>query len=517
MCFRKKEYLSFFILVFFIFLLPNEIYSQNNINKINELLDNRYKDYNLNLKRIDSAIIIANELKDNNILGDVYFQKAAYIYSNKKYNEALEYYIKANTTSKYKNEYIYYSSLYGIAVIKQQLGDYDESIRILEECISFFSQNKKKYYQAYLITASRLTYLYTKINDLEKALSFSKLEFVNSKTELDSSYAYKNLGIIQHYKKNYKKSTEYLDKAQTPIFNKNDMSWFMIVQQYKGENYLKLNNKKEAIRHYKEVILLFNETKIVNNDIRLSFERLINYYEESKDNKAQLEVINNLLTYDSVFYNTNEVLTKSYFNKYENSQLIQERNSLIKENKLSNIFFIILIVILVFSFLYFYFRYKKEKNKLLTYINNNINNNTNNNTNNNNDNTIEIDPIIEENILLFEKGTMFNNNNIDLDTLSEILGYNRSIVSNYINRTRYKNFNQYINSLRIKRLVERLIEDDKLRKLTIDALAEECGFNSRKTFSDAFFINTGVRPSFFIKNIQSVINTNPINNSAKHN
>ena len=112
---------------------------------------------------------------------------------------------------------------------------------------------------------------------------------------------------------------------------------------------------------------------------------------------------------------------------------------------------------------------------------------------------------------------MFNNNNIDLDTLSEILGYNRSIVSNYINRTRYKNFNQYINSLRIKRLVERLIEDDKLRKLTIDALAEECGFNSRKTFSDAFFINTGVRPSFFIKNIQSVINTNPINNSAKHN
>ena len=78
---------------------------------------------------------------------------------------------------------------------------------------------------------------------------------------------------------------------------------------------------------------------------------------------------------------------------------------------------------------------------------------------------------------------------------------NRTIVSNYINSSRNKNFNQYINELRINYAVNRLMNEPTLKKYTIDALAEEVGFNSRKTFSDAFLEHTGCRPSRFIRNL----------------
>lgn len=501
--FIKKEIINWVLFLVILSISTFKVYSQNSQKIIIELLDNRYEDFNLNLKRIDSAIIIAKQLNDNKLLGDIYFQKAAYIYSKREYNEALEYYIKANNISKINNDYIYYSSLYGIAIIKQQLGEYDESIKMLDECLNYFSKNNTpQNYKAYTSTLGRLSYLYTKINNISKSQELSKLEFINSQTKLDSAYAFKNLGIIEFYKNNYTKSIKNLDKSELLILKNDDISWYMTIQHFKGENYLKLNDKEKAYNYFNKVISLFNKYKIVNNDIRKSFEILINYYNKIEDKENELKTINNLLLYDSVFFDTNRVLSKSYFKKYENSQLIEERDLLIEEKESSKIFFTILfiiVIILILIILYYYRRYRKENKNLLNYINS-INNAISIESNIKAD--VEADPKIEEKLILFENGEMFNNSDFDLDDLSKILGYNRSIVSRYINSTRGKNFNQYINSLRIKHIVERLLHDEKLRNLTIDALAEECGFNSRKTFANSFVLYTGFRPSFFIKNLK---------------
>lgn len=115
-----------------------------------------------------------------------------------------------------------------------------------------------------------------------------------------------------------------------------------------------------------------------------------------------------------------------------------------------------------------------------------------------NDNII-LDQDFEESLLLFEKQELFLNPKVSLNDLVIELNANRSVVSNYINRSRSKNFNQYINQLRINHILKRLESEPNLRKYTIDALAEEIGFNSRKTFSDAFLEHTGFRPSNYIK------------------
>nr|WP_314545193.1 hypothetical protein [uncultured Empedobacter sp.] len=55
--------------------------------------------------------------------------------------------------------------------------------------------------------------------------------------------------------------------------------------------------------------------------------------------------------------------------------------------------------------------------------------------------------------------------------------------------------------MRINHLLKRIENEPNLKKYTIDALAEETGFNSRKTFSDAFLEHTGFRPSQYLRNI----------------
>ena len=43
--------------------------------------------------------------------------------------------------------------------------------------------------------------------------------------------------------------------------------------------------------------------------------------------------------------------------------------------------------------------------------------------------------------------------------------------------------------------------DKKFRQYTIHALALEFGFNNAESFSTAFDKKTGIKPSFFIKNL----------------
>ena len=112
---------------------------------------------------------------------------------------------------------------------------------------------------------------------------------------------------------------------------------------------------------------------------------------------------------------------------------------------------------------------------------------------------VEIDEDFEQSLQLFEEQKLFLNPKFSLNDLVLELNANRTIVSNYINRSRSKNFNQYINELRINHLLKRFADEPNLKKYTIDALAEETGFNSRKTFSDAFLEHTGFRPSNYIK------------------
>ncbi len=79
---------------------------------------------------------------------------------------------------------------------------------------------------------------------------------------------------------------------------------------------------------------------------------------------------------------------------------------------------------------------------------------------------------------------------ISLSKLGESFGVHSNYLSQVINDRENKNFYDYINGYRIDEF-KRIASDPKKKKLTIMALAFECGFNSKSAFNNCFKKFTG--------------------------
>jgi AraC-like DNA-binding protein len=93
--------------------------------------------------------------------------------------------------------------------------------------------------------------------------------------------------------------------------------------------------------------------------------------------------------------------------------------------------------------------------------------------------------------------------NITIQLLSTKLETNTKYVSKIVNAYKGKSFIQYINDLRIEFALVQLQKDNKLSKYTIQALAVEFGFNSAESFSAAFYKKAGIKPTYFIKELEN--------------
>ncbi|PRX38628.1 helix-turn-helix domain-containing protein [Salegentibacter salegens] len=76
------------------------------------------------------------------------------------------------------------------------------------------------------------------------------------------------------------------------------------------------------------------------------------------------------------------------------------------------------------------------------------------------------------------------------------IGTNTSYLSKVINNHYGKNFNTYINDLRINYAITRLKNDAIFRSYSIQSIAEEVGYKSADSFTKYFKKDTGLNPSF---------------------
>ena len=109
-----------------------------------------------------------------------------------------------------------------------------------------------------------------------------------------------------------------------------------------------------------------------------------------------------------------------------------------------------------------------------------------------------------ENFLLekldkFEKSELYLNNKISLTTLAKKLNTNTKYLSETINTTKNKNFNAYINELRVNYIINKLKTEPIYRDYKIKYLAEISGFSSHSLFTVVFKNITTLSPNEFIK------------------
>lgn len=98
-------------------------------------------------------------------------------------------------------------------------------------------------------------------------------------------------------------------------------------------------------------------------------------------------------------------------------------------------------------------------------------------------------------IALMENDRIFEDKHLTIEKVSKMLNSNQKYLSQIINEEYQQNFNQYVNSFRIKKAVAML--SDTSNNYTIEAISEDAGFNSKSTFNSAFKKITGVTPSTF--------------------
>ena len=224
---------------------------------------------------------------------------------------------------------------------------------------------------------------------------------------------------------------------------------------------------------------------------------------------------------DSVLQNNYKELTKKLRNEYDTPNLILEKENLItslkKDKTVSNwgigILFLLAILAIVFAF--YQYRVQKRQRirfeKIMQKETHRVDVNEEKaekeiKTNLTKTDTIGINEELISQILeklkKFETEKRFLESNITLQSLSDAFDTNNKYVSKIVNMYKEKTFIQYINDLRIEHALNLLKEDKKLRKYTIQALSLEFGFNNAESFSTAFYKKTGIKPAYFIKQLE---------------
>ncbi|MCX2681956.1 helix-turn-helix domain-containing protein [Galbibacter sp. EGI 63066] len=114
----------------------------------------------------------------------------------------------------------------------------------------------------------------------------------------------------------------------------------------------------------------------------------------------------------------------------------------------------------------------------------------------------ETEMMILEKLQEFENQNEFLDSEFTLTKLSAKFNINPKYLSWVINEHKKKDFNNYINQLRIFYIIKKMRNDFNYLNYKISYLSSECGFSSHSKFTAIFKKETGLTPSYFINQLR---------------
>ena len=485
----------------------------------------------------DSIIKCTVDTKDAYFPAVAFCEKARLLIDQNKYSEGLKNYSLAEFYSKKNNIDYYYNVRIDIGIIKSEnLGEIRESLKLYKECYSFYKTkniNEHKYSEYYLCALFGIADDYKALNQIDSCSYYNKLGFQESKKLKNENYKYMfslNEGANQITNKNYKVAKDSISKALPKMIKYNNNINVLASYYYLGIVNEKLKNYPEAVKNYLKVDSVFKTSKIITPEFTSGYSFLINYYKKKHDANNQLLYVTKLMTIDSILNIKYKNLEKSFQKNYDIPHLISEKeyliNSLENKNLISFLGIGFLIVIIVILFLFVKKQKRQQKLNQLRFeeIIYKLNVEKSNNETEiittqvdynipekeTTQKTIEISQEITNEILAlllkFESSQQFLESNITAQMLANQFKTNIKYLSKIVNEYKNKPFIQYVNDLRIDYALKELEKDKRLRNYTINALANEFGFNSAESFNSAFYKKTEIKATFYIKELESLKN-----------
>ncbi|WP_394773439.1 helix-turn-helix domain-containing protein [Flavobacterium sp.] len=490
-------------------------------------------DKNKAISYLDSVIKYSKDSKDKFFPAAAYCEKADFLKKQFKFKEAMDNYKLAEKIALQTNIDYYYVVRDYIGITKSEdLGEYDEALEIYKECYNYYKTKDyrtDKYANDFQEIIFGIADCYKSLQNTDSTTYYNTLGFKESTITNNISLKYifiLNEGANQVLKKNYHTALDSINKALPQMIKYNDIGNTLAAYFYLGKAYDGIGRKELAVKNYRKVDSIYSNTKEITSEFIEGYPYLITYYKNIGDKENQLKYISKYMFIDSVLQKNYRNLNKLIKSEYDVPRLMSEKESLIESLKKNNlrsfwgIGVLILIILSVSTFGFYQFQLKKIYRSRFEQImdesmtkksEENIPNITNDSKNiilKNDDIGISDELIKEilEKLEEFEKQKKYLKSDITIQSLSSLFQTNSKYLSKIVNNYRSKTFIQYINDLRIEYAIENLKNDSKLRKYTIQALALEFGFNSAESFSAAFFKKSGIKPTYFIKQINNSFN-----------
>ena len=329
-----------------------------------------------------------------------------------------------------------------------------------------------------------------------------------------------NQGINLYEIGDFKKSELLLKKGANEI-DLNDTSnlkYYILSQFYLGKiNQIIHSDTYKARSYFLKVDSLFTTSSIVIPETRGAYEFLIAEYKKQGDFNAQLKTINKLLQFDSIISSRKIRTANKLYSEYDTPKLLENKELIIKEleNRTSILntrasYLSITILFLIILFGIQYRRHKKYKNRFNVIISELDNYETKKVVHSNITSSPQLLDAVDEDTIttvlkkldLFEKKRGFLQKDITLAILAKKCGTNTKYLPKIIHTYKNRSFVNYINNLRIDYILKELKENTTLQKYTIKTVSEEAGFNTAESFARAFKNKTGIRPSYYIRNLK---------------
>lgn len=473
----------------------------------------------------DSAIHITKNKVYKNYPSEGYILKGYYLYNIGLYNDALDNYLTALSYAVNNNHTKQQLTIrQAIGILKNRFGDYKESLKIFKEHYNYIKalpNYRKKYTKEYLLSIFNIYTNFLRSKKLDSANLYIEKGISESLKLKDSSFYYDFVaaaGYSAYYNKKFKIALDSLNKA-APFLENYSLA---INMYYKGKSYENLKKYDQVLKQFMKADSIYNVDKDLFPELRDIYEFVIDFYKKKKDKDKQLFYLEKLLGIDSILDKQNNHLSSKITKKYDTPLLLKEKQELIsslrKKNQRSYIGLIISssLALLIGIFLIYYIKLqKKYKQKFIDIIDKTRHDKKepvskieiDKNAKKLGINQEIINSVLDQ-LTIFENDKIFLNNNITVASLAKKFNTNTTYLSKIINAYRGKKFSTYLKELRINYVVEQLQTNTIFRKYSVKSIAYEVGFNNVDHFSRVFNEITGIKPSYFIKQLEKIEKTN---------
>ncbi|RLZ07331.1 AraC family transcriptional regulator [Faecalibacter macacae] len=325
-------------------------------------------------------------------------------------------------------------------------------------------------------------------------LDESKAQLLNILKDLESNPDYNflfalashRLAYVYFLENNYQLAIDVNEKALNRIDNYEYLGMKNVIYSSLAKNYLAINNKEK----YKENNTLFSESKVeLESNQKEGIRYLLklteahesnsfSYLADSEKSKSfYIGIASCILVVGLLFYliseNKRSIEAKKQFVFFEkqNKKLDQAINSY-QQDKLEEIVDEIQI--------------KETKRNLIIGK--------------------ETEDEILEKLKDFEKSNRFLSKEMSLAVLAGQFETNTKYLSEVINKYKGKNFNSYINELRVNYIAYLMKENPEFLNYKVSYLAEVSGFSSHSSFTTVFKSITGMSPNVYIQQLNQMRN-----------